>query len=89
MKALFSISAACLLLAGCASDGGARYAAAECKVAPVTTTSSAYTGKSKPVSSLEQRYAEMQLASTQYRRDNLARNGPSPNLVEDALRDCR
>jgi hypothetical protein len=88
MKTLLCFSAACLLAAGCASDPGAQYARAECKVAPITTSGSVHAGKSRPVNSLEQRYAEMQLASTQYRRDNLARNGPYPNNVEEALRDC-
>jgi hypothetical protein len=89
MKIPACLCAVSLVLAGCATQGDANVAQAECKVAPITTASlSPYGGKAKPVSPLEQRYAEMQLASTQYRRDNLARNGLAPNLVEDALRSC-
>jgi hypothetical protein len=78
---------AALALAGCATEG-TQVAQSECKVAPITTTSMTYGGNKKPVSSLDQRYAEMALASSDYRYRNLARNGPVPNNVEDALRDC-
>ena len=82
MKTLIALSAA-LALAGCASTGPAQVAQKDCKVAPLTTASLAYgNAKSKPVDSLEQRYAEMQLANTPYRRQQLARNGPSPNTIE-------
>ena len=82
--ALFALSAAALA-AGCATEGGT-YAQADCKVAPIITSS--YTGKPKAVSPIEQRYAEMQLANTDYRRRQLAEQGMVNNNVEDALRDC-
>ena len=78
---------AALAVAGCATQN-AQVAQAECKIAPITTTSIAYSGKTKPASSLDQRYAEMSLATSDYRFNNLRRNGMSPNNVEDALRDC-
>ena len=76
-------------LAGCATET-TQVAQADCKLAPMTTTSMSYGGasKSKPVSSLDQRYAEMALATSDYRFNNLRRNGPAANNVEDALRDC-
>ena len=88
MKSALALVAVGLLAASCATEGPAQVAQAECKVAPITTTSMTYGGKAKPVSGIEQRYAEMQLASTHYRMRNLQRNGMTPNLVEDVLRDC-
>ena len=87
MKALLALAGAALLAAGCATDSAVRVARSECKVAPVTTYSAS--GRTRPVSDIERRAAEMDLARSQYRFDNLARNGMDPNLVEDALRDCR
>ena len=87
MKCLPALSAAALLAAGCASEPVV-VAQKDCKLAPLTTASTVYTGKSKPVDSLRQREAEMDLASTQYRRDNLRRNGLFNNNVEEAMRDC-
>jgi hypothetical protein len=86
MKALVAVSALAMLAAGCATTEGDAYAQADCKVAPIVTSS--YAGKPKPVSSIEQRYAEMQLANTPYRRQQLAQHGMMNNNVEDALRDC-
>ena len=75
------------LVAGCATQGDTQVAAVECKVYPVTVASA--TGVRKPnVSSLDQRHAEMQLASSDYRYRNLRQNGYGMNNVEDALRDC-
>jgi hypothetical protein len=85
MKNLLAASALAMIAAGCATAGD-QVAAAECKIAPITLASSV--GKARPVSPLEQRYAEMQLASTDYRMRLLARNGLVNNNVEDALRDC-
>ncbi len=87
MKALLAVCSAALVAAGCASDPNVQVAKNECKIAPVTTASAA--GRARPVSDIERRAAEMDLARTQYRFENLARNGMDPNLVEDALRDCR
>jgi hypothetical protein len=74
-------------VAGCATDGDkTRLAQADCKVYPITTTSS--TGVRAPrADSLDQRAAEADLASSGYRFRNLARN-PANNNVEDALRNC-
>jgi hypothetical protein len=85
MRLTFALAAA--LLAGCATQGDVQVAQAECKVMPVTTMS--VTGR-KPtnVSSLEQRYAEMQLATSDYRMRQLRERGMDMNNVEDALRDC-
>ena len=86
MKTTIAVVAAALL-AGCASPGNVQVAQAECKVLPVTTASVA--GGRKPnVSALDQRYAEMQLATSQYRMNQLRVLGPDMNTIEDALRDC-
>ena len=76
-----------LALAGCASSGDTRVAAADCKVYPITTASAA--GRApRNVSPLEQRWAEMQLANSDYRQRQLQERGMVGNTVEDALRDC-
>jgi hypothetical protein len=85
MKTLIAVSALAVLAAGCTATGD-QLAQADCKIVPITTAS--YAGKARPVSPIEQRYAEMQLASTDYRMRELARNGGVNNNVEDALRDC-
>jgi hypothetical protein len=88
MKSLFALSAAALLAAGCASDPVV-VAQKDCKVAPITTSSAVYTGKSKTApDSLRQREAQMDLATSQYRFAQLQRNGLFNNNVEEALRDC-
>jgi|CXWL01.1.fsa_nt_gi ABC-type glycerol-3-phosphate transport system substrate-binding protein len=87
MKALFALSAAALLAAGCATTDSVQVAQApDCKVVPITTYSA--TGKAKPVERIRQREAEMDLARTDYRFQQLARNGVFNNNVEEALRDC-
>jgi uncharacterized lipoprotein YajG len=86
MDKLLVVSALAALVAGCATQGDTQLAKADCKVAPITTASVA--GKYKQVSPIEQRYAEMQLASTDYRRRQLAERGLVNNNVEEALRDC-
>jgi uncharacterized lipoprotein YajG len=87
MKTLFAVSAAALLAAGCATEP-TQLAQAECKIAPITTESA--TGvRSRNVSSIEQRHAEAQLATSQYRMQNLRTQGTVFNNVEDALKDCR
>lgn len=89
MKALLALSAAGLLAAGCATTDNVQVAQKECKVQPQLTANLAKgSNKAKPVDSLRQREAEMDLASTQYRYSNLARNGLYPNVVEESLRDC-
>ena len=84
MKAPTAIAIAALA-AGCATQGDTRVAQAECKVYPVTTASVA--GRKPNVSPLEQRHAEMQLASTDYRMRQLRERGYD-GAVEEALRDC-
>ena len=85
MKSLITLSAL-LLAAGCASSPE-QVAAVDCKVYPVTTASA--TGVRKPsVGELEQRHAEMQLATSDYRFRNLRQNGLAMNNIEEALRDC-
>ena len=86
MKSLLFV-ASVALLAGCASYGDNQYAKADCKVAPITTQSATGVRPSR-VDSLAQRDAEMQLATTDFRRRELARNGLVNNNVEQALRDC-
>ena len=84
MKALIALSGL-VLLAACATPGE-QVAAVDCKVYPVTTASAA--GRKPKVDSLDQRHAEMQLATSDYRMRNLRQNGYGMNNVEDALRDC-
>jgi hypothetical protein len=80
-------TAVVLALAGCATEGDQKVAQADCKVYPVTTASA--TGLRKPnVSPLEQRHAEMQLASSEYRMRTLREHGYDGNNVEESLRDC-
>lgn len=87
MKTLTAV-AALFVAAGCASTPPAQVAHAECKIVPVTTASIA--GKrDRNISPIEQRHAEMQLATSQYRMANLQSQGLAFNNVEDALRDCR
>jgi hypothetical protein len=74
------------MVAGCAAGPDTQLAAVDCKVYPATTGSAA--GRAPKVSPIEQRYAEMQLASSDYRMRNLRRNGYLQNNVEDSLRDC-
>ena len=77
-----------LALAGCASSGDTRVASADCKVMPLATASA--TGRApKNVSPIEQRWAEMQLANSEYRQRQLQDRGMIDNTVEQALRDCQ
>ncbi len=88
MKSLTVVSTlAALALAGCAGYGDAQYAKADCKVVPITTLSATGVRPSR-VDSLAQKDAEMQLATTGYRRERLAQQGLVNNNVEEALRDC-
>ena len=87
MKALIAISALALLAGGCATDPNAQYAKADCKIAPITTTSVTGT-RTRPPTSLEQRDAEMQLGTSQYRFSQLNRYGRVGNNTEEALYDC-
>lgn len=86
MKTLIAFSISALALWGCATADSDRYAQNDCKVAPVVTTGP---GASSRVSHLDQRYAEMQLATSDYRLRNLQRNPAYPtNNLEQSLNDC-
>jgi hypothetical protein len=84
MKLLAVSMTLAVALAGCASQE-TQVAKADCKIAPVTTRSAV--NKAGPVSDLDRRYAEAQLRSSEYRREQLARSQFN-NTIEDALRDC-
>ena len=86
MKTPLALAAA-LVAAGCATQQEVQVAQAECKVMPVTTMGVAGR-KPTNVSSLDQRYAQMQLATSDYRMRQLRERGMDMNNVEDALRDC-
>ena len=86
MKTFLAISALALLAAGCATTADTQVAQSDCKVAPITTAS--VTGRYRPADRLEQRHAEMQLGTSDYRYRNLDSRGHAMNNVEEALRDC-
>lgn len=89
MKSILMLSAAAVLAAGCATtDQPTQVAQRECKIRPITTESAAGL-RTKSVSSIEQRHAEMQLATSQYRMANLRSQGMAFNNVEEALNDCQ
>ena len=63
-------------------------ARADCRIAPITTASAAG-ARPRRVDPLDQRWAEMQLASSDYRMRRLQQPlGAVNNNIEDALRDC-
>ncbi len=81
--------AALATAAGCASTpDNMQLAQADCKVAPLAVGTLSGTSRPRRVDPLDQRWAEMQLASTDYRFRSLARNGAYNSTVEEALRDC-
>lgn len=86
MKALVAL-ASLTLVAGCATGGNTQLAAVDCKVVPLTIASATGVRQAKP-DSLDQRYAEMQLASSEYRHRQLRERGMVNNTIEEALRDC-
>ena len=89
MKVLVALSAAALLAAGCATTENVQVAQKECKVQPqLTANLGKGQTKTKPVDSMRQREAEFDLARTDYRFQQLARNGIFNNTVEESLRDC-
>jgi hypothetical protein len=90
MKTLLSLSAA-LLLAACATTDNTQVAQADqgnCKIAPITTRNAAGGDHLGTYNHLDQRYAEMQLGTSEYRRRLYAERGLANNNVEDALREC-
>ena len=86
MKSIL-LAAVVAVAAGCATTENTQVAQAECKVAPITTASIAG-ARPKRVDPLDQRWAEMQLASSDYRFRQLQRHGAFNNNIEEALRDC-
>ena len=86
MKSL--LLAACtstLVLTACADQPN--YAdAADCKTAPVTAQSAA--GGKPRMDALDQRMAEMQLATSGYRQAQRERNPGYENSIERTLQDC-
>ena len=89
MKTVLILSTA-LLAAGCATTENAQVAQADCKLTRPTTSSYAATGRStRPYDSLDQRYAQMQLAASSFRMRELQARASGPNnTVEQALREC-
>ncbi len=88
MRSLLLVSTfAAVALTGCAGYGDTQYTKADCKVYPITTYSATGTRPSR-VDSLAQKDAEMQLATTDFRRRELAQRGIVGNPVEQTLRDC-
>jgi hypothetical protein len=85
MKKLVALSISALALAACATEGDTQVAQADCRVAPVVTADSSL--RKDRVTDLDRRYAEMQLATSDYRLRNLQRN-PGQSNLEDALEGC-
>ena len=87
MKTLAALSLTALAACACATTGYSdQYAQNDCKVAPVVTTGSAASSR---VTDLDRRYAEMQLATSEYRLRNLQRNPAyATNNLEQSLQDC-
>ena len=90
MTRSLALAATLLATAGCAAlnDPEAQVAAADCKVAPITTASATGVRPRTP-DRLEQRYAEMQLANSDYRFRGLNQPLGAFNTTEQALRDCQ
>jgi hypothetical protein len=84
MKVPIAVAVLALGAAGCATQEATQYAKADCKIVPMTTAG----GKGRPATALEMRQAEMDLAASRYRQQQLAQHGQIGNTVEDALRDC-
>ena len=74
-----------LVLAACA-DQPTYTAQAECKTAPVTAQAAA--GGKPRMNELDQRMAEMQLATSNYRQVQRERNPGYENNIERTLQDC-
>lgn len=89
MKTLAALSVSAAVLCACADTGNAQYAQNDCKVAPVVTTTDSSLRKDQRTTDLDKRYAEMQLATSDYRMRQLQRNPAySQNNIEQSLADC-
>lgn len=87
MKTMLVLPLSALLagaLAGCAAQD-TQVARADCKIAPITTKS--VVNKPGPMTELDRKWAEAQLRSTDYRRQQLQRTGDT-GAIESALNDC-
>jgi hypothetical protein len=88
MKTVLSLAAATLLVGACATTDNTQVAQADCKIAPVTTRNVAGGDHLGTYNELDQRFAQMKLATSDYRRQLYEKQGMSPNNVEDALKNC-
>jgi uncharacterized lipoprotein YbaY len=79
---------AAVALAGCATQSPDQYAKAECKIKPITATSVTDGKHMQAVSPERERMAQMELAHTQFRAQELMRKGMVNNNLEEALYDC-
>lgn len=88
MNRLLIAAALAAAAAGCATTAeNDQLAQADCKIVPMRT--GYLSGKSpRPVDPLDQRLAELQLAGSDYRFNQLHRRGMFNNNIEEALRDC-
>ena len=88
MKTMLGITLA-LLAAACAGTGeNVQVAQAECKIVPMKPGYISGRSPHPAADPLDQRQAELQLASSDYRFRQLSRLGLGNNNIEDALRDC-
>jgi hypothetical protein len=91
MKSIAAIACmATVALAGCATTGteSASYDQG-CKLGPVTYSSTTGLGKQKPVSSLDQAYAQMQLGTSDLRYRELVTRAPVMSNTESVMQGCR
>jgi hypothetical protein len=80
------VSCICLaFLAGCAAEEP-QVAQADCKVA--AWTPKGVVNKAGPTTDLDRQWAQAQLRSSGYRREELRKQGEA-GTVENALNDCR
>src|SRR4051812_49600811 len=87
-KTFLVVATPLLALAGCATvQDPTPLARADCRIAPITTAS-ATGARPRRADPLDQRYAEMQLATSDYRMRRLQQPLGATSNVEDALRDC-
>jgi hypothetical protein len=91
MKSIAAMAClAAVTMAGCATtETNTAMDDARCQLGPTTFTSITGVKKEGPVNKLDQSYAYMQFASSNFRYRSLATNGPVNNLSEDVLRGCR
>jgi uncharacterized protein len=86
MKILLATACASALVLTACADQPTYTAQADCKLAPVTAQAAA--GGKPRMNELDQRMAEMQLATTRYREVQRERNPGYENNIERSLQDC-